>query len=209
MDKFKSAECISGVRYVEDKSEFISFAYYCDGEYKDRLKYLKAEYPDATHICYAYRYFDKELMLEKGQYREYANSNDAGEPSGTAGMPILNAIKSAEANNVLVCVVRYFGGNKLGASNLARAYNYSASLALQDTVEYSLSSNYEIKVNYSQYNQLCELQNKGVISIVESKFDSDIDCVLQVKNSDLDMLKRAVPELILSKTGQDYMREVR
>lgn len=209
MERFISAENIEGTKYVEDKSIFISFAYYCEGDYKDKLKFLKSQYPDATHICYAFRYFDKDIMIRHGEYREYTNSSDAGEPSGTAGIPILAAIKSAEANNVLVCVVRYFGGNKLGANNLARAYGHSASLALQDKVEYSLMTQYRGKFSYSEHNTLYEMQNRGMINIVNNVFEGDITCEFQAGNKAYEEIKRLFPNKEFEVVDRDFIREDR
>ncbi|MBR1987988.1 MAG: YigZ family protein [Clostridia bacterium] len=105
------------------KSKFIAYLYELDSldEAKKAIENLKKEHKKANHVCYAYVY-SKELVAEK--------CSDDGEPKGTAGYPILNVIKMKKANNVLVAVVRYFGGIKLGAGGLTRAYTKSAASVL-------------------------------------------------------------------------------
>lgn len=104
--------------YIINKSKFISIAYpvTTDSECKDILKTLANEYSDATHICYAY--ILKSPSIEK--------CSDNGEPSGTAGKPILEVLKKKSLVNILCVVIRYFGGKKLGAGGLIRAYSTSA-----------------------------------------------------------------------------------
>lgn len=103
---------------IVKKSRFITKLYYLEDEnkVKDIIESLKKEYKKATHICYAYRINCKEKAF------------DDGEPSGTAGRPILNVLQKKDINNVLCVVIRYFGGIKLGAGGLTRSYSKSASL---------------------------------------------------------------------------------
>ena len=107
------------------KSKFYAFTFnvFNEIEVEEKLENLRKEYADARHICYAYVY-SKESVNEK--------CNDDGEPGGTAGYPILNVIKKKNLTNVLVAVVRYFGGIKLGAGGLTRAYTKSAAGVLAD-----------------------------------------------------------------------------
>lgn len=107
---------------IINKSRFISYAYKVNNvlEVTKILEDLKQKHKDATHYCYAYVIGNKKRF------------NDDKEPSHTAGMPILNVLESKELNNVLVIVVRYFGGVKLGAGGLTRAYSSSASEVLKD-----------------------------------------------------------------------------
>lgn len=108
---------------IEKKSKFYSFAYkICDvKDVEEILLLLNKEHKKATHICYAYK-------ISNGQ--EIVKFNDDGEPSGTAGKPILSVIEKKNLTNVAVFVVRYFGGIKLGAGGLVRAYTKSASQVL-------------------------------------------------------------------------------
>ena len=107
------------IKIVIEKSKFIAYIYNCNSleEQSVLLKNLKREHLSATHICYAYVYsIDK--VLEK--------VSDDGEPKGTAGAPIMNVIKKRGCKNILIAVVRYFGGIKLGAGGLVRAYSKTA-----------------------------------------------------------------------------------
>lgn len=112
------------VEYVEKKSKFLGFLLPCETlkEIEVALIALRAQHKSATHICYAYSL--KSPFLEKAV--------DDGEPSGTAGRPILSVLQKRGAANVAVFVVRYFGGVKLGAGGLVRAYTKVASLLLRD-----------------------------------------------------------------------------
>ena len=103
--------------YIIKKSKFLTKLYKVNSikEIDDILNNLKSEYSDSTHICYAYIINSKEKCF------------DDGEPSGTAGMPILNILKKNNISNILAVVIRYFGGIKLGAGGLTRAYSNSVS----------------------------------------------------------------------------------
>lgn len=110
--------CINKSRFIAYKKELTSL-----DEVKTFLQELKREHKKATHICYAYVY-KREVVSEK--------CSDDGEPGGTAGYPILNVIKKKNLTNVLVAVVRYFGGIKLGAGGLTRAYTKACAAVLND-----------------------------------------------------------------------------
>ncbi len=110
MINFEKENCL-----IEKKSKFFGYLLYCNDEkqIKNALDYLKVEHKKATHICYAYRL--SSPFAEKAV--------DDGEPSGTAGRPILNVLQKKNLNNVVVFIVRYFGGIKLGAGGLVRVYS--------------------------------------------------------------------------------------
>ena len=110
--------------HTEKKSQFYSFLIpvISEEEYKKVLKDIKREYSDATHWCYAVRYMNNNTLIEK--------SSDNGEPNGTAGKPILNVLKSKELVDVLLVVVRYFGGIMLGIPGLIKAYKGASEKVL-------------------------------------------------------------------------------
>ena len=110
---------------IINKSRFIAYLYELENVevVKDIISGLKKEHKKANHVCYAYVY-NKDMVSEK--------CSDDGEPGGTAGYPILNVIKKKNRTNILVAVVRYFGGIKLGAGGLTRAYTKSAASVLND-----------------------------------------------------------------------------
>ncbi len=111
--------------FVIKKSRFIACLKSCKNELEARnyIEEIKNEYRDATHVCTAFIC---------GRNHEIQRSNDNGEPSGTAGVPILESLKKSEVTDVCACIVRYFGGIKLGAGGLIRAYSSSTSIALQN-----------------------------------------------------------------------------
>lgn len=155
--------------YVIEKSKFLSFCYYVDS--KDRiqtiLKDLRRDYLDSTHICYAYRLLDESLNEYVCGTLGFSQSYfDDGEPSGTAGAPILRAIEESDMYNALVVVVRYFGGIKLGAAGLTRAYHESAQMSIK-TSKKSLMKIYSITCDYAMINKIinfCETSNGKILT---------------------------------------------
>lgn len=137
----KSVKKISEHKLIIKKSEFICTLIPLDDEkmIDSTIRQYKEKYKDATHNCIAYIVDHKE------------KANDDGEPSGTAGLPMLNVLKKQELSNVLVIVTRYFGGIKLGAGGLTRAYSQSVSEALKNAeiVEKHLVPLYKITIDYS------------------------------------------------------------
>ena len=142
-DTYNSIGSPSRGLYKDQGSRFISFAYPVETEaqVKELVDSLKKEYHDARHHCFAYR-----LGLDGSRYR----MNDDGEPSSTAGRPILSQIDSAGLSDVLVVVVRYFGGIKLGVPGLIKAYKTAAQDALAQTakVEKTAAVSYHIEFDY-------------------------------------------------------------
>ena len=123
-DKYLTVKGEAQSQFVEQRSRFISFLWHVTtaDEVKERIAVLQKEYYDARHICYAYM-----LGAERTDWR----ANDNGEPSGTAGKPILGQINSAGLTDVLIAVVRYFGGVKLGTSGLTEAYRQGAQQVIE------------------------------------------------------------------------------
>ncbi|MDG2449509.1 MAG: YigZ family protein [Saprospiraceae bacterium] len=119
IDEFKTIEANSEGLYKEKGSKFLSYLYHVQNEEEvtEKILNLKSIHPKSRHICYAYH-----LGVDGTKFR----MNDDGEPSGTAGRPIYNELKSFELTDSLLAVVRYFGGTKLGASGLIRAYKESS-----------------------------------------------------------------------------------
>lgn len=126
-DFFKTIENPSTSEFKDRGSKFLAFAYPIlnAGEFKSILQSLKKEHPKANHLCFGYRI---------GVTGDVFRVSDAGEPSGSAGRPILGQIDSAQVTNVLIIVVRYFGGTLLGVPGLTNAYKTSAALALQAAI---------------------------------------------------------------------------
>ncbi|MCD6449049.1 MAG: YigZ family protein [Thermotogaceae bacterium] len=135
-------------------------------EAKEFIKKVSREFSDATHNCWAYRVYEDATILE--------HSSDAGEPSGTAGISILNAIKSLNFYNTAVVVTRYFGGVKLGVKGLREAYSKSAKSALE-AVEYTIvkpMNIYRVQSHISDYGKVKSILSKET-TIVEEEFFED------------------------------------
>jgi len=124
---YKTIRVETEVELIEKRSQFIAVAapINSEDEAASLIATVRKRHVDANHNCFAYRLFDVETRLERQRY------NDDGEPSGTAGMPILNVIKSNELFNCIIIVTRYFGGVMLGAGGLVRAYGSAAGLAVK------------------------------------------------------------------------------
>lgn len=160
--------------YFRDRgSKFYGFAYPLNKaeELKNLLEPLKKEHPKAVHHCYAYR-----IGTEGVEFR----ANDDGEPSGSAGAPILGQIDSMGLTNVLVVVVRYFGGTLLGVPGLINAYKLTTALALEEAeieekiIEYFVN----IQFDYPQMNEVMQLVKNNQVRIVHQ--DLGIDCKLHL-----------------------------
>ena len=148
-DFYKTIEKSSSAEFKDRGSKFIAHAFPIENadDFKQQLQVLKKEHPKAVHHCFAYR-----IGTDGNNFR----SSDDGEPSGTAGKPILGQIDSKELVNVAVIVVRYWGGTLLGVPGLINAYKTSATLALQVTpiVQKQVEIVYSIEFDYTQMNDV-------------------------------------------------------
>lgn len=157
------------------KSRFITFLYRVDDidSINDYLSYLNKKYSDATHICYAY-------ILDNVK-----KFNDNGEPGGTAGMPILNVLESKDLNHVLCCVVRYFGGIKLGANGLVRAYSNSCNEAVQcsNIINLSIGKLCSVSFKYDDTKIIDSLLKDSFIT--DKKYDSVVSYIFKISSDQL------------------------
>lgn len=135
--------------FKEKGSRFIAYAYPISttDEFKKYLQELKKEHPKAVHLCFAYR-----LGIDGNIFR----ASDDGEPNGTAGKPILNVIDSKQLTNILIIIVRYFGGTLLGVPGLINAYKSATAMALQVVpfVKKLVEINYELQFDYTRMNDV-------------------------------------------------------
>ncbi len=173
--------------YKEKMSKFISFAFPVSSadEAKAAIKSLQNEYHDARHVCWAY-------ML--GADRVQWQLNDNGEPSGTAGKPILGQINSLGVTDVAVVVVRYFGGIKLGTPGLTAAYREAARLAITDAgiVEKQEMSRLSITFPYMSVNEVMKTAKLPGLKIVEQAFDNSCSMTIEMP---LDMMEEIAGRL--------------
>lgn len=154
-------------QFVEQRSRFISFIWHVTtaDEVKERITALQKEYYDARHVCYAYM-----LGAERTDWR----ANDNGEPSGTAGKPILGQINSAGLSDVLIAVVRYFGGVKLGTSGLTEAYRLAAQQVIEkaDVVTAYVERNVTVLFTYNMTNVVMKAVKDLDVKIVSQEYGS-------------------------------------
>jgi len=154
-------------------SKFIGLAFPVKSieEFKKILEGVKKEHPKATHHCFAYR-----IGIDKNTFRV----SDDGEPSGSAGRPILGQIDSKKITNVLVIVVRYFGGTLLGVPGLINAYKTAAALALQVTplVQKPVLVNYQLQFDYTQMNDIMRILKQTGCTILEEEMN--LFCSLKI-----------------------------
>lgn len=172
------------------RSEFIGIVFPIEEESSlpEGLTRIQKEFHGATHHCWAWRWIDGDSLLEQ--------SSDAGEPSGTAGRPILQAIESAELFDVGVVVVRYYGGVKLGTGGLARAYRDAAREVLGTVrrVTRYLYSRVEVQVPYSGLNQVYRLISPPDVVLVSEEFGEPNRFALDVRRSKVDTLRNELDE---------------
>ncbi len=183
---------IEDVLLKEKGSKFIGFAYpvNSESEVKNQLHLLREIHPKATHHCYAYR-----LGINGENYR----ANDDGEPSGSAGLPIYNQLLAHDISNVLLIVVRYYGGTKLGVGGLVKAYKESAKLTLADAeiITKEVESEIEIRFKFSQQNIIFTILNKYDAKILS--FDAQENCIISanIKMSQKENISNELSEMPL------------
>ncbi len=195
-DVYKTIEKAGEGIYSEKRSKFLAFAIPVTtaSEVKEQVEAYQKKYYDARHVCYAYR------LGEKG---ELFRANDNGEPSGTAGKPILGQIDSRELTNVLVVVVRYFGGIKLGTSGLIVAYRLAAAEALDATehVQKTINGEITLRFPYHLLNDVLRIVKEEEPKVVEQIFDNDCLMRLSIRLSLLPRLVQRYEKLVINSKG--------
>jgi uncharacterized YigZ family protein len=164
--------------YKDRGSKFIAYAYPVEtpDDFKKCLEEVKKEHPKASHHCFAYR-----IGLDNNVYRV----NDDGEPSGTAGKPILGQIDSKQLTNILIVVVRYFGGTLLGVPGLINAYKTAASLVLQvtPTVQKPIEENYILHFDYTQMNEVMMVVKQLNCTVIRQEMQLFCDLEIGIPKS--------------------------
>ncbi len=184
MDTYLTLARTSEGLYKEKGSKFLAFAIPVSDveEVKEILKDKRKEYHDARHVCFAY------VMGEKG---EETRANDDGEPSGTAGKPMLGTLVSKGVTNVLLVVVRYFGGTKLGTSGLINAYREACLDALEqnEVVEKIVESRCDIQFEYPFLNDVMRIVKEENATIISQNFDNDCTMRISIRKRDEEKLR--------------------
>lgn len=190
IDEFKTITNVGEGTYSEKRSKFLAFSHHVESEddIKDLLSFYRKKYYDARHVCYAY-------ML--GPERKIFRANDDGEPSSTAGKPILGQINSSGLTDILVVVVRYYGGVNLGTGGLIVAYKTAAAAAIE-------ASNVETRqveeiVTYSfpyvMMNDVMRVVKDMKPRIVSQAYDTTCEIKLSIRLSEVEHLKSRLEKL--------------
>ncbi|PSL01458.1 YigZ family protein [Cecembia rubra] len=176
--------------YKEKGSKFLAFAYPVrnEAEIKDKLDQLRKKYYDARHHCYAY-------ILGKDQ--SIFRANDDGEPNHSAGDPILGQIRSHQLCNVLIVVVRYFGGTKLGVGGLIHAYKTAASdaIANNEIITAVLHERVKLDFEYLNMNEVMKLIKDYELQIIEQHFENQCQIILEVRQKLLEEITNKISDL--------------
>lgn len=183
-DTFKTIAAPAEGTYSEKRSKFLAFAIPVRtlDEVKELVKEYQKNYYDARHACYAY-------ML--GHERKDFRANDNGEPSGTAGKPILGQINSNELTDILIIVVRYFGGIKLGTSGLIGAYKTAAADAIANAtiIEKTVDDDVTVFFEYPFLNDVMRIVKEEEPQVVEQVFEMDCKMTLRIRRSKMGRLR--------------------
>ena len=189
MDKFFSIEKESKYELVVKKSKFIANAYYVENEKdaEEKIKAIKRKYYDARHNCYAY----KIMSTEKAEYKK---CSDDGEPSGTAGMPILNVIEKRKLSNILIIVTRYFGGILLGTGGLTRSYSDADCGAIENAEIISVENGktINIQIPYSENKNFLLFCKNNDIKIINEKYEENIVFEVEINEEQYEKIKEKI-----------------
>ena len=180
-EKYESSEI------VQKKSKFIADIFYVETatEAEEKIKIIKKKYYDSRHNCFAYRIYSKTGIIQK--------FSDDGEPSGTAGGPMLNILESKGICNVLVIVTRYFGGILLGTGGLVRAYSEATEEVLNkcNIKEKEIGVKLSIEVKYSDLEKIKYYSNKNNIRIIGYEFLENVKINTEISNEKLDLMLKS------------------
>ena len=184
MDSYKTISKPVEGYITEQRSKFISYAIpvKTPEEVKEQVDAFRKQYYDARHICWAY-------ML--GHERINFRSNDDGEPSSTAGKPILGVINSNELTDILIVVIRYFGGVKLGTSGLIVAYRAAAQDAVDNAeiTEKTVDEDITVIFEYPFLNGIMKIVKEDNPQIISQQFDMDCEMTLRIRKGEAEKLK--------------------
>lgn len=197
-DTYKTIAALAESVYTEKRSKFIAIALPVRtlAEIKAYLDEYQKKYYDARHVCYAYM-----LGTERKEFR----ANDNGEPSGTAGKPILGQINSNELTDILVIVVRYFGGIKLGTSGLIVAYKTAAAQALSEAqiIEKTVDEQVTVVFEYPFMNDIMRIIKEESPEILNQSYDMDCVMTLRIRKSQMPRLRMRLEKVETARISDD------
>lgn len=200
MREYKTVELESSDYFVEKKSKFIGYAkpVSTQDEAVEFINSIKSKHWDATHNVYAY-------VLRENNTQRYS---DDGEPSGTAGVPVLDVILKENVTDVCVVATRYFGGTLLGAGGLVRAYSHTSKIAL-DAAHIITMANcqiYSVIVDYSFYDRLNVLLSEFGANVIKSDFSASVSVEFSIKEDISELLKDKLTDISNGKYSLNYLR---
>lgn len=176
--------------YSEKRSKFLAFSHHVEtlDEVKEIVASYRKKYYDARHVCYAYM-----LGAERTEFR----ANDDGEPSSTAGKPILGQINSNDLTDILIIVVRYYGGVNLGTGGLIVAYKAAAALAIEDSVQETKQVEELVKYDfpYVMMNDVMRVVKEMQPRIVSQEYDNTCSITLSIRKSEAETLRGRLKKL--------------
>jgi uncharacterized YigZ family protein len=186
-DTYRTIEKPAEGLFRDRGSKFLAFAYPLnhESELKDILAGLKSVHPKANHHCWAFR-----LGIDRSVFR----INDDGEPSGTAGRPILNTLLSKDLTNMVVVVVRYFGGTLLGVPGLINAYKSATEDTIRQVVivQKTVNDVYAIRFDYTQMNDVMKIVKEDELTIISQDFDTECSISVAIRKT---MVNRTLARL--------------
>ena len=198
-DTYLTIEAKSEGLFRDRGSKFLGFAYpiASDQEIKNIVADLKKEHPKANHHCWAMRWSTDRSVFKL---------NDDGEPSGTAGRPILNTLLSKNITNVAVVVVRYFGGTLLGVPGLINAYKSATELALAEAkiIENTVNDVYTVAFDYLQMNEVMRIVKDDNLQLLEQAFDNSCSIKASVRKMQVNHVIAKLQKLTSVKIKYDY-----
>ena len=180
IDSYKTIKQASKEGLFKDKgSKFYGYAFPVtnEEEIKEKIELLKKQHYNARHWCYAW---------QLGKRYDHYRANDDGEPSNSAGMPIYGQLQSFNVTNILVVVVRYFGGTKLGVGGLIKAYKNGAKLALENSIiiHKTIDEVFLIKFEYPEMNTIMRIIKDENISIINQKMELDCQFIISIRKKE-------------------------
>ncbi len=182
---FKTINQNATGEFVEKKSKFIANIFYIETieDAEKKIKEIRKKYFDARHNCYAYSIYTKEGIINR--------FSDDGEPSGTAGAPMLNIITSRNLTNVVVIVTRYFGGILLGTGGLVRAYTNATQEGLKKITEIEMDNGLEveIEVSYSNFEKFKYYLKHNEIKLIKSEYFENIISIIEISEEKMKLLE--------------------
>ena len=201
---FYTIEKSVSAELIEKKSKFIADLFYIQNqeEAENKIKEIKKKYHDAKHHCFAYIRFDEEK-------KKIERCSDDGEPSGTAGAPMLELLRGKQLCNVLIVVTRYFGGILLGTGGLVRAYAGATKLALEEAnfVQKQDGKELEIVLEYSEIENFKYYCRKNTINIVKEEYSDNVIFLVELTNEKFEKIKNEIESFNLKVIKIDKIKE--